>query len=262
MKKRILSILAVIIVCISCFAPTNVFAGTDSLLNLKLIAKGYPTQLLNILEKEQKEDLLDNKCCYESSKTYYYDNNGNLIDCISFDKDSVSTIGQIKDAHLTLSITSSKTQKGETKISFNYNWKTLPVNRYQDPIYITWDNSVFSLKADSFNKVDKFTYVLGDGSNGKTYTSTHSNEKSFADATFGYLSWYADLKGYTANVIQLFGYGSFTLTPKKKNVSTQIFGKYVHDKSALGVSLSFANGSVSISGTQYDEKSTSINIKS
>ncbi len=262
MKKRILSILAIIIVCISCFAPTNVFAGTNNLLNLKLITRGYPSQLLSMLEAEQKEELLDEECNYESSATYYYDDNGNLIDSITHNENSIFPIGQIKDATLALSITTSKTSKGETKVSFNYSWKKVPLNRYQDPIYITWSSSVFALKSNSFNKVDKYTYVLGDGSNGKTYTSTHSNEHSFADANFGYLSWYADLKGYTANVVRLFGYGSFTLTPKKKNVTTQIFGKYVHDKSTLGVSLSFANGSVSISGSQYDEKSTSLSIKS
>lgn len=231
----------------------------------QLISRGYPSELIEMMSEEEKEDLIAEDCYYDCANTYNYDENGELINITNFDENAIMPYGQIKKTHLSLSITTSKSGKN-TVLTFNYSWKTLPVNRYQDPMCLAWDSSVFSYKSGSFKKVDKYSYVIGDGSNGKVYTATHSSEAAYAKGSFNQITWYADLKGYTANVIKLYGYGKLTLVPKKTGKSTQVFGHYVHDRALMGsLSLSYngVGASFSVSGSSsYDELGIDISFKS
>lgn len=259
MKKKILSVLLTFCLLIPA-CPLQVMASQS--IDDQLINRGYPLKLIEILLDEEKADLIAKNCYYECANTYNYDENGELINITNFDENAITPYGQIKSTHLSLSITTSKSGSN-TVLTFNYNWKTLPLNRYQDPMSLAWDSSVFSYKSGSFKKVDKYSYVLGDGSNGKVYTATHSSENSYAKGASNYISWYADLKGYTSNVIRLYGYGTLTLVPKKKGKSTQAFGHYVHAKMNLSLSLSYSGAGFSVSGlSTYDELGTDISFKS
>lgn len=208
------------------------------------------------MSEEEKNDLISDNCYYESSRLYNYDEQGELINVEMYDESSIIPYGQIKAAHLSLRITSSKSGSN-TIVTFKYNWLQLPLNRYQDPICVAWDSSVFSYKSKSFKKVDQYTKIL----NGPVYTS--SSETTYADASSNYISWYADLKGYTKLPEALFGYGKFTLVPKKKGKSTNIYGHYVHAKTPFSLSISYKGVGFSISGTStYDELGTDLTVKS
>lgn len=227
-----------------------------------LIKRGYPIKLIETMSDEEKDELIDNNCYYDCANTYNYDENGELINIESFDENAITPYGQIKTSSLSLTITTSKSASN-TVVTFSYSWKKLPTLRYQDPMSIGWDSSVFSYKSGSFKKVDKYGYVINCGSNGKVYTATHSSETAYANGSFGYITWYADLKGYTSNVVKLYGHGTLTLIPKKTGKSTQIYGHDVHDKLGLSLSLTFNGATFSVSGTStYDELGTDISIKS
>lgn len=258
MKKRFLSAFFAIVLCVAAY-PINTLAGQS--IDDQLISRGYPLKLIESMPEEEKEDLINGNCYFESSKVYNYDEDGELINISNFNENAITPYGQIKTAHLSLSITTSKSGSN-TVVTFNYNWKTLPVNRYQDPICVAWNSNIFSYKSGSFKKVDKFSAVIN-GNPESLYTATHSSETSYSKAASNQISWYADLKGYSANVVRLFGYGSFTLIPKKTGQSTQLFGHYVHAKSTASFSIGYSGAGFSVSGgSSYDELGTDITIKS
>lgn len=249
--KKLNRLAALFLAVVLCLSTTTAFANTIDNDN-ELLNRGYPLALINKMTDEEKEDLINDDCYYEDSVIYNYDENGDLISIQSFDENAVTPYGQIKTAHLKLTFTVSKSGSN-TVVTFNYDWKVLPVNRYQDPIGVAWDSNVFSMKSGSFRKVDKYIAAYLDGSNG-SYTGTHSDESAFAKSGTGYVTWYADLKGYSNAVIGLFGYGKFTLVPKTQGKSTQIFGHYVHSKLSTNLSLSYGGASFSVSGgSNYDE---------
>lgn len=243
-------------------SKTGTYLAMSESVDSQLINKGYPLELIEIMLDEEKADLIANNCYYDCANTYNYDENGELINVTNFDENGITPFGQIKTSHLSLTITTSKSGSN-TVLTFSYNWKTLPANRFQDPMSLAWDSSVFSYKSGSFKKVDKYSYVLNDGSDGQVYTATQSSETSYAQGSYNYITWYADLKGYTSNVIKLYGYGALTLVPKSTGKSTQVFGHYVHNKTALSLSLSYGVGGFSVSGlSSYDELGTDISFKS
>lgn len=212
---------------------------------------------------EEKENLIQSNCYFETAKTYNYNENGDVISFINFNKKLGSAnYRQINSNHLSLTITTSKSGSN-TVVTFHYNWKSSPVNRYQDPMCIGWDDSIFTYKSGSFRKVDKYKYVFDDGSGINVYEGVHSDVNTYANASFGYVTWYADLKGYTANVIDLYGYGTLTLVPKKTGKTTQIFGHHIHKKLDLGVSLTYGPAGFNVSGSSgYDEMGTETSVRS
>lgn len=70
------------------------------------------------MSEEEKEDLINDDCYFETSKIYNYDGNGDLINIEEITEmdgllpvqdtigDAVSPCGQIKTKHLSLRITS------------------------------------------------------------------------------------------------------------------------------------------------------------
>lgn len=249
--KKLSKLTALLLAFVLCLSTMSAFAGENNVDN-ELLSRGYPQALIDEMLEEEKYDLINDDCFYEGAVVYNYDENGDLISIKSFDENSITPYGQIKTSHLKLTITTSKSNYN-TIVTFNYDWKTLPVNRYQDPICVAWDSNVFSLQSGSFRKVDKYIAAYLDGSNG-SYTGTHSDQTAYAKADKNYVTWYADLKGYTSSVIGLLGYGKFTLVPKTRGKSTQIFGHYVHAKTTTSISLSYGGASFSISGgSSYDE---------
>lgn len=258
--KKLNSFIALLLAFVLCLSTTTAFANTNNIDN-ELLERGYPQALIDIMPIEEKEDLINENCFYDDAVIYNYDENCQLISAKSFNDYSISPFGQIKTSHLELTITTSKSGSN-TVVTFNYNWKTVPLNRYQDPIGIAWDSNIFTMKSGSFRKVDKYLAAYLDGSGG-TYIGTHSDQTAYAKAGNGYVTWYADLKGHTATVLGLNGYGRFTLIPKSVGKSTQIFGHYVHTKTASSFSLSYGGAGFSVSGgSSYDELGIDKTIRS
>lgn len=263
--KKLMSVLLCLSLSLFIF-PVTALASQS--LDKELIDRNYPIQLIEDMSEEEKEDLINDDCYFESSKTYNYDDSGNLINTeviTEMDElvpientigDPASPCGQIKTKHLSLRITSSKSGSNKV-ITFSYDWLQMPLNRFQDPMSVAWNDSIFTYKSGTFKKVDKYVKIL----NGPEYTN--SSETSYANAGSNYISWYADIPGYTKSAQAIYGYGKFTLKPKKSNKSTMIYGHYVHKKTAGSLSISYKGAGFSITGTSsYDELGTDLSLKS
>lgn len=255
--KRILTVICTIVFLLS-MSSFNAFASQS--LDEQLIANGFPEALVQEMLEEQKESLVEQQCIYTSAIECDYDEEGNLISAKDFEND-IMPYGQIKSSSLKLTIIAALNNENNIVITAKYEWLVLPLNRWQDPIGITWDNAVFKYKSNSFKKVDKYTTNV----NGKITTKIFSSENRFADMGLGYVTWYADLAGYGIDPYSLLGYGEFHLerrNPNKKE-STQVFMKYVHAKITGGLSLSYSGVGFSVSGgSGYDEAATQLTFNS
>lgn len=149
--KKIISLLSVLSLLLF-ICPINVMAYQP--IDSQLLSRGQPNELIQIMLQEEKEDLIFDNCYYESSNVYNYDEKGNLINVTTIDENAIIPIGQIKTSTLSLRITTSKSGSN-TKVTLNYDWLKLPLNRYQDPICIAWDSNIFSYKSGTFKKLDK-----------------------------------------------------------------------------------------------------------
>lgn len=221
MKKRFVSFICILVFILTAF-PNSAFAD------------GNNSQEGNLLVNSQISDdmFFDNQ-----------DENGSFVN--EHDEESPA---------LSLSVSTAKSGIN-TLVAVNYEWNKLPFNRYQDPIYVVWDEDVFYLKDDSVRKADKFE-KFSHGKFGSYDENIHSDEKSFAMIGFSSAKWFADLKGHTACVSRLYGSGEFTLVPKKVGVETEIKAVYVHDK-MLGVNF-FGKEIIS----SYDMYSAKISVTS
>lgn len=223
-----------------------------------LYSRGYPQDVLVDLCEEAKTDILNSGSTFESVEYINYDENGNEI---NNENENIMPYGQIQTAHLSLFFVIGVNSDHSKNVTFNYRWKTLPVNRWQDPIGVSWDSNCFKLRTGSFHKVDKYTYT--NGSNGTIYTGTKSDEWAYANGGNYGCTWYADLKGHSSAmpVWSLYGYANFTLDRKTSGGSSQLFANYVHKKLAGSLSMSIPGfGSFSVSGSSYDELAAQTDI--
>lgn len=150
--KKLSKLTAILLTFALCLSTMSAFAGENNVVN-ELLSRGYPQALIDEMLEEEKYDLINDDCFYEGAVVHNYDENGDLISIKSFDENSITPYGQIKTSHLKLTITTSKSNYN-TIVTFNYDWKTLPVNRYQVPICVAWDPDVFSMQFNSFRKVN------------------------------------------------------------------------------------------------------------
>lgn len=254
MKRRVLAMfLTFTLLLIAC--PVNASASPLSI-DEELIQRGYPDHLIAGMLNSEKEDLIINDCYFETSTTYYYDEEGKIIDTPSADESGIAPFGSIKPTTLNFTIYSSKSGRNK-KITIKYFWTQSPVNRYEDPIAVSWDQNIFSYLSKSFYKEDQYCYIL----NGPTYV--HDSSNSYAKGNLSYIAWYADLKGYIPPPEAVFGYGTFTLVPKQTGKSTKIYAQYTHAKTSLGISVGFNGIDFTISGAStYDYMTTDIDIVS
>ena len=252
LKKRILAALMTFVLALTAF-PVSVFASPS--LDDQLRCRGYPDALVATMSDEEKQDIIADDAYYESSVTYSYDENGNLLSVQSYDEPTITPYGTISSSSLVLRITTSRNSTSTAKyITLQYEWKRLPLNRFKDPICVSWDEDIFSLKIDSsnpFKRVDQYERMP---SKGLPYWVTFVDETSYSDSGDNFISWSADLKGLSDIVVGLKGYGKFTLIPKKKGQKTRIRAHYVHAKIAGSFSISYGGAGFTVSGpSNYDE---------
>ena len=235
-----------------------------------LLQRGFPQIVIDTMDVDAKADIVTSDETFGGATiSYYNEEEGSFTNLqIAEDGSYIMPRNQISTSSLTLNFTFSKSKSSTGKLNyikiiFNYDWEKLPVNRYQDPIGISWDNSKFEMMDNSFYKYDKYDGYKTDRTEKKTYytNKVHSYEKGYAQATSSGVKWYADLKGYTDEIVEtaLYGYASFKLEPKSTtyNGSSKLYGHYVHRKSVTSVSLSIPKygASFSVTGSgSYDER--------
>lgn len=231
------------------------FASEASLIDDTLVSRGFPVAVVRSLKDEVKENLYTYGDTFDSATLQYYNENTNQSTSYEFTetKQPIMPRGQIQTAHLSLTWIVTRVSGGK-RITFNYDWKTLPLNRWQDPVGVSWNPAIYELRGGSFRKVDKYVYHIGASST--AYTGTQSDESAFANASSSGVTWYADLKGLSSSmpVTELYGYGEFILNEKASGGS-YIYSNYVHKKIVGSLSMTIPNfGSFSVSGgASYDE---------
>lgn len=269
MKKYLYKIVLIFIVFSMIIVPFQSSAMAETLnsetnYDTYLLENGYPEFLIEEMSENEKKDLFEMGAILESCKSTFYDENGNsVMERVVSDADEdykVIQRGQIKDTSLKLTWTISLLSNGNRHVRYSYKWLVLPVNRWQDPMGISWNDSYFDYVSGSFYKQDQYEYLY----DGTIRPATHSTAKNFANGSDYGITWYADLKGHSSTipVMSLFGSGSVILKPKKTGTSN-IFGKYVHRKISTSISLNIKGyGSFGISGgSGYDEMGNSTAVK-
>lgn len=233
-----------------------------------LLERGYPQIVLDTMSEGSKNDTYMENTTFAGAVITYYNESDGTSTQISVNEDGtyVAPRGQIPQADLTLTLACSKSESAAGKLNFliikyDYNWKKLPLWRWQDTMSVSWDPSKFEMSDDGFYKEDRYDgYIIGANGEhiGPYVNQIHSSESRYASGSSAGVSWYADLKGYIGVVpTALYGYGRFKLVPKSTTYdgSTIFYGQYVHSKGnkVIGVNIS-TYGSFSITaGDDYDE---------
>lgn len=247
---------------LSAFAqPTNV-ESKDSI-DAALIGRGYPAVVLEKMSPSVKQSIYEDTSLYfKGASILTYDQENGSVKNYEIPADGSITFGQIPDADLDLVWSVNGVHNStNVNVKYSYSWNKLPVFRWQDPIAVSWDDSIFEMKSDSFHKVDNFDgHLLNPDTGAITSTVTggvHSEAHNYANGFSSGVTWYADLKGYTnVDVTRLYGYGELVLENKTSSKgSSKIYGHYVHPKISANLGINIGGyGSFSVSGGgNYDE---------
>ena len=244
--KKTFSIILSIVMIISIITPSCAYACEINM-DEYLLSHGFTESYIANMSQEDKEFYHSQGCTVIEMAEYSYDKNLNLVSVKDLTESELNytPYGLISTADLALVLTISKNNSGHIVVELVYSWKTIPTNRSEDPIGISWDPTIFTMKDNSFIKEDFYlrgsTSVLYD-------QETRPGQLSASGVT-----WYANLYPPISNGLR--GKGRCTLVPKKTNINTTIYCNYIHKKSGTSLSLSIPQfGSFSVSGnSNYDE---------
>lgn len=148
---------------------------------------------------------------------------------------------------------------GTVNVRYGYDWRNLPLFKGQDPIAVSWDDSKFEMKTDTFKKIDQYRYF--DDITKKEVIRTYSSEPGYSNASPAGVTWHAKLYPLTPPAYALHGYGEFDLKPTDSGpFSTTFYGHYIHNKASLGVDIDIPGfGQFNSSGVgTYDERGSQI----
>lgn len=266
--RRLTSVFLAITIAIC--VHTSAFASANEIdYDKELMDRGYPQIILDTLDDGMKCDIYNANVWFAGGTIVSYEEeSGNHTEInVSRDGSYILPRNQIQSEDLTLSILETYLKYGDNSLAnftiwYHYTWNEIPFFRWQDPIAVTWDSSIFRMKDDSFYKVDKYDYEVLDYEGMVVESGTgliHSSDTSYANASDSGVTWYADLKGYSANegVTGLYGYAKFVLEPVNTTYSgsSTLYGRYVHSKISTGIGITISPvGAISVTGgTSYDE---------
>ena len=231
----------------------------ENFMFVALLQRGYPQVYLDNLSDSAKESLYNKPNLeFEGGVVTTYDEETG--EYINFDipANGIQTRGQIPASDLSLTWGISRSTTSDyVFVTYSYEWNKTPFNRYQDPIAISWDGDCFAPVDGTFYKVDYYTTADIDGS---VHRHIESESHNYANGSNEGVSWYADLVDIPAGPVStLYGHGEIWLNPKKSEFTTIFFGHYVHNLSAVGLSLPIPSYGMSFSvsgGLAYDEIGT------
>ncbi|MGL5253679.1 MAG: hypothetical protein ACRC9L_01460 [Brevinema sp.] len=264
MKRILSSILALTMVCAmsaTAFAAEPATTSQDEMI-ATLITRGYPEIYLEHTSPSVIEELYETPdLIFEGAVITIYDEETGEFSDYEITPDGATTKGQIPTADLSLtwSVSKNNTSGTEHFVKYSYNWTNIPFFRWQDPIAVSWDNSKFEMKDNSFYKVDKYDgFISGQGYYQEFTGEIKSEEYGYAKGFDSGVTWYADLVGYGAvNATKLYGHGSFVLRETGVATGTStLYGHYVHPTASASLSVNISDyGSFSVSGgSSFDER--------
>lgn len=236
-------------------------ALTENTIDASLRTRGYPQVVLDFMPTVAKQSIYEDTALYFKGATIvtYNQETGTFAD-YQVPANGIMPAGQIStdDLSLVWSVNGNK-YDDVIDVKFSYEWTNLPFFRWQDNMSVSWDGDLFEMVDDSFYKVDYFDGLFL-GANGEILNefdqAIHSEEDAYASGFRSGVTWYADLKGHTAYIQALYGYGEFQLRKKTSGSGiTTIYGHYVHPtiSTSLGISIGGV-GEFSVDGQGgYDE---------
>lgn len=183
----------------------------------ELLTRGYPADLLEALDTSLLQDIYnDEDFNFKSySKESYELQEGGLV----------QARGSIDSTELELVCIISDNGRDTLTVYYAYDWLELPAFRWIDTIAFSWDEDLYELVPNTFQRYDRYRTQPG------TAALTHDSGNRPANASPSGISWSVDLKGYGLNYpIELFGHASFQLsgTPTQSN----FYSRYFHQMTA------------------------------
>ncbi|MEO3153719.1 hypothetical protein [Turicibacter sanguinis] len=259
-----------VVVLVSLCTKLEVSAATMDEIDSNLLSRGYPKLVIDSLDNDSKSRIYeDSDLEFIGASILYYNEDNQEFNELEIQKDGRiigdMTKGQISTNDLSLiwnysaSYLSNPKRLNYIDVTYSYNWKKLPLFRWQDPIAVSWDGSKFKIKSNSFKKTDYYDTSTITG-------KIHSYESGYASGSTNGVTWYADLKGHViANPIRLYGNANFKLEPTSTTTSgsTTIYGHYVHPTASGSASIGIKDyGSFSVNvGGGYDERGNQTTVK-
>lgn len=237
-------------------------AETEAYIDEALIERGFPKAVVENLPFLTKRDLYNSpERTFAGGCYFIMDESTGEYKEISLDDADYGI--ELQDGALTKSElgfvcmgTKNTKKPGMLEITVTYEWKTLPLYRYQDIMAISWDSMYFEMEPGTFHRKDFYDGIIAN-----EYGSTpvkgliKTDDDSFCDASPTGVSWYADLKGYVGNVTtvtKLYGEATWDLNVLQGTNFKKIFyGKYVHKTGitgTLGINIK-TYGALSITGS-------------
>ena len=231
----------------------------NEVIDATLRSRGYPQVFLDSMSPSAKLSIYEKSdFVFDGGIITTYSQETGIFTDYEIAADGIATIGQIPASDLTLSWSISKNPRNSKELfaEYSYVWNNMPFFRWQDPIAVSWDDSLFEMKDDSFYKIDMYDgyYINSSGvPTGETFTGyIKSEEYGYASGYSAGVTWYADLRGYDVLYVAdaLYGHGEFTLEKKTSSTgSSKMYGHYVHPTASFGASIAIPKfGSFSVSG--------------
>lgn len=253
MKQKIISIFLSAVMIIMETMPYCAFADESIDIDAYLLNHGFTNAIISTMLDEDKQFYYNEGCTIIDATQYNYDEKMNLISVkdLTNATGNIVPYGQISSTSLSLTWYISKNSSGNIVVQYTYVWNKVPINRFQDPIGISWDPNYLKMKDNGFNKADYYIFV---DNGGTEHATKYSEENSYANGSESGVVWYAKL--FPSKCKSLRGRGRVTLIPKKSSGSTTLYGNYVHKKMVGSLSMSIPKfGSFSVSGgSSYDER--------
>ena len=201
----------------------------DEILDAELTKRGYPQYMLSILLPEEKQALLDEDAYYDGSTlddlnvpdipfTWPLDN---AQAPILAQEDTNASPHTIQKSDISLLIDTQKLGENIV-VTFYYKWHRLPLARFEDVLVLGWDEDIFYMLDNSFQKLDCYKTVF------KDTRQIHSQDTGFSLSGSSSVQWGADLKGYTVWTNDISGAGRLVLVPHVKGQPCKIEALYMH----------------------------------
>lgn len=210
---------------------------------------GVPTELVEIMPKEQKDDILKNNLRFLSYKKVSFEDL-DKVDSVSSD-DMILPRGTIPSSDLDFYIAiyySDPTYNDSVRkirLYVNYNWHVVPNFTLTDPFGVAWDQTLWRpVDNTAYNQT---FWKLEDG----TTQSESDNVLAYSDVNGA--GWNTDIK-YAIGlkyVLDNYGWGAITLEAinPSASVTTQFHANYTHIYSPGSIGLSFYGINVSYTGS-------------
>jgi len=214
----------------------------------QLMEQGVPSELIQMMPEEQKNDILRNGGKFQGYEKTTLKEHGSSIS----DEGVImpSFTGTISSTDMDLYISKyelypyNSTDK-KMRVYVNYEWKKMPFITLTDAYGVSWDPSLW-MPED--NSSISYTYW-------KLESGSIKSESDTAMAFSGEsgIGWTTDIKGVygLSFVADNYGYSAVTLVSKDptKSGTSQFHTNYAHIAGAGSIGLSFSVVSVSYSGS-------------